>query len=175
MARYAIFPAKGDTEVVELVCADGSGAIGMFPATGKGVVLDCGHALVAGYKCTLGKADYASLTADLRKFDKKECVVSGVGQPLKGADGAIRLEVACSDGLPGYMISFSDPQTPKEAVACSFAGNCVLADQQAEGARASARSPKRRSRKGPRGFTPRGPFFAFQNREAGSSLRLLPR
>jgi hypothetical protein len=133
VSRYAIFPAKGDTEVVELVCADGSGAIGMFPATGKGVVLDCGHALVAGYKCTLGKADYASLTADLRKFDKKECVVSSVGQPLKGADGAIRLEVACSDGLPGYMISFSDPQTPKEAVACSFAGNCVLPTNKPKG------------------------------------------
>jgi hypothetical protein len=133
VARYAIFPAKGNTEVVELVCEDGAGAIGMFPATGKGTVLDCGHALVAGYKCTLGKADYAALTADLRKFDKKECVVSSVGQPLKGADGLIRLEVACSDGLPGYMISFADPQTPKEAVACSFAGNCVLPTNKPKG------------------------------------------
>ena len=124
--RYAIFPAKGNMEVVELVCADGNGAIGMFPATGKGTVLDCGHALVAGYKCTLGKADYAGLTADLRKFDKKECTVSSVGAPLKATDGTIRLEVACSDGLPGYMIAYSDPQTAKEAVACSFAGNCIL-------------------------------------------------
>jgi hypothetical protein len=126
VARYAIFPAKGNIEVVELVCADGAGAIGMFPATGKGTVLDCGHALIAGYKCTLGKADYAGLTADLRKFDKKECTVSSVGSPLKAADGTVRLEVACSDGLPGYMIAYSDAQTPKEAVACSFAGNCVL-------------------------------------------------
>jgi len=126
VTRYAIFATKGNTEVVELVCGDGSGAIGMFPATGKGTVLDCGHALVAGYKCTLGKPDYAGLTADLRKFDKKECTVSAVGAPLKATDGSIRLEVACSDGLPGYMIAFTDPQTPKEAVACSFAGNCVL-------------------------------------------------
>ncbi|WP_372783819.1 hypothetical protein [Phenylobacterium sp.] len=126
VARYAIFPTRGAEEVVELVCADGAGAIGMFPATGKGKVLDCGHALVAGYKCTLGKPDYAALTADLRKFDKKECTVSSVGSPLKAADGTIRLEVACSDGLPGYMIAFSDPQTAKEAVACSFAGNCTL-------------------------------------------------
>jgi len=126
VTRYAIFPAKGNIEVVELVCADGAGAIGMFPATGKGTVLDCGHALIAGYKCTLGKADYAGLTADLRKFDKKECTVSSVGSPLKAADGTVRLEVACSDGLPGYMIAYTDAQTPKEAVACSFAGNCVL-------------------------------------------------
>jgi hypothetical protein len=131
--RYAVFPAKGSDEVVELVCADGSGAIGMFPATGKGKVLDCGHALVAGYKCTLGKVDYSALTADLRKFDKKECTVSGVGQPLKASDGTTHLEVACSDGLPGYMISFSDPQTPKEAVACSFAGNCVLPTNKPKG------------------------------------------
>lgn len=126
VARYAIFPAKGADEVVELVCADGNGAIGIFPATGKGTVLDCGHALLAGYKCTLGKADYAGLTADLRKFDKKECTVSSTGQPLKGSDGLMRLEVACSDGLPGYMVSYSDAQTAKEALACSFAGNCIL-------------------------------------------------
>lgn len=124
--KYAVFPAKDQTEVVELVCNDGAGAIGMFPATGKGKVLDCGHSLVAGYKCTLGKADYSALTADLNKFDKKECQVSSVGQPLKAADGTIRLEVACSDGLPGYMINFSDPTTAKEVVGCAFAGNCTL-------------------------------------------------
>lgn len=126
VTRYAVFPQQGDREVVELVCSDGAGAIGLFPATGKGTVLDCGHALLAGYKCTLGKTDFAGLTADLRKFDKKECTVSGVGTPLKSADGTMRLEVACTDGLPGYMLQFTDPQTPKDAVACSIAGNCVL-------------------------------------------------
>lgn len=126
VAKYAIFPPAGDKEVVELVCADGAGAIGMFPATGKGMVLDCGHALVAGYKCSLGKVDYAGLTADLRKFDKKECTVSSVGSPLKAANGGIHLEVACSDGLPGYMIEFTDPQTPKDVQACTFSSSCVL-------------------------------------------------
>jgi hypothetical protein len=133
VAKYAIFPTQGDKEVVELVCGDGNGAIGMFPATGKGTVLDCGHALVAGYKCSLGKADYTGLTNDLRKFDKKECTVSSVASPLKAADGSIHLEVACSDGLPGYMITFTDPQTAKEATACSFAGNCVLPTNKTKG------------------------------------------
>jgi hypothetical protein len=133
VSKYAVFPAAGDKEVVEMVCGDGNGAIGMFPATGKGVVLDCGHALLAGYKCTLGKVDYSGLTADLRKFDKKECTVSSTGQPLKAPDGSIRLEVACSDGLPGYMIQFSDPSTAKEAVACSFAGNCTLPTNKKKG------------------------------------------
>jgi hypothetical protein len=131
--KYAVFPAKEQTEVVELVCTDGSGAIGMFPATGKGQVLDCGHSLIAGYRCSLGKADYAALTADLNKFDKKECQVSSVGQPLKAADGSIRLEVACSDGLPGYMITFTDVHTPKEVVGCAFAGNCVLPTNKKKG------------------------------------------
>ncbi len=126
VSRYAVFPTRGTDEVVEMVCGDGAGAIGMFPAVGKGQVLDCGHALVAGYKCTLGRPDYAGLTADLRKFDQKECTVSTVGTPLKAADGSIRLEVACSDGLPGYMIGFTNPTTPKEAIGCRFAGSCVL-------------------------------------------------
>ncbi|HEX3887636.1 MAG TPA: hypothetical protein VHW05_09080 [Phenylobacterium sp.] len=126
VSRYAVFPSQGDKEVVELVCSDGTGAIGMFPATGKGTVLDCGHAPLAGYKCTLTKVDYAGLTAELRKFGKKECTVSGVGQPLKAPDGTMRLEVACSDGLPGYMIQFSDPSTSKGVDACSITGNCVL-------------------------------------------------
>ena len=131
--RYAVFPTKGNEEVVELVCAGGNGAIGMFPATGKGKVLDCGHALLAGYKCTLGKADYTALTDDLKKFDKKDCVVSQVGQPLKSPDGSMRLEVACADGLPGYMVTYSDPGTPKEAVGCTFAGNCTLPSNKKKG------------------------------------------
>lgn len=126
VSKYAVFPAKGQDEVVELVCTDGKGAIGMFPAIGKGQVLDCGHALIAGYRCTLGKSDYSGLTADLRKFDQKECTVSAVGQLLKAPDGSFRLEVACSDGLPGYMIGFTNPTTPKDAIGCRFAGSCVL-------------------------------------------------
>lgn len=133
VTRYAVFPTNGDKEIVELVCGDGNGAIGMFPATGKGVVLDCGHALVAGYKCTLGKADYAGLTADLRKFDKKECTVSSTGQPGKTPTGTIRLEVACSDGLPGYVIEYADPQTAKEVVGCTFAGTCTLPTNKKKG------------------------------------------
>jgi hypothetical protein len=133
VSKYAVFPAQGDKETVELVCTDGNGAIGIFPASGKGVVLDCGHALIAGFKCTLGKVDFTGLTNDLKKFDKKECTVSSTGQPLKAPDGTIRLEVACSDGLPGYMIQFTDAQTPKDVTACSFAGNCVLPTNKKKG------------------------------------------
>jgi hypothetical protein len=130
--KYAVFPQRGPEEVVELVCTGGNGAIGIFPATGKGKVLDCGHALLAGYKCSLGKADYAPLTDDLKKFDKKDCTVSAVGQPLKAPDGSMKLEVACADGLPGYMITYTDG-APKEAVGCTFAGNCTLPTNKKKG------------------------------------------
>ncbi|RAK54210.1 hypothetical protein DJ017_06580 [Phenylobacterium soli] len=127
VTRYALFPARPDNkEAVELVCADGNSAIGIFPATGKGDVLDCGHALVAGYKCSLGKADYSALTADLRKFEKS-CTVSNARPAAKTQKGTILVEVACSDGLPGYMIEYSAaPVNALGATGCRFAGGCQL-------------------------------------------------
>ena len=41
--------------------------------------------------------------------------------------------VACSDGLPGYVIEYTDPLTPKEVVACGFAGSCVLPTNKKKG------------------------------------------
>ncbi|HEX3701317.1 MAG TPA: hypothetical protein VHV27_11660 [Phenylobacterium sp.] len=125
--KYAVFPARGADEAVELVCTDGSSAVGLFPATGKGHVYDCGHALVAGYKCSLGKADYAAVTADLQKYNAKSCQVSDVRIAGKTAKGTVLMEVACADKLPGYMIEYeTSPVTALAATGCRFAGNCVL-------------------------------------------------
>lgn len=126
--KYALFPMRGDEEVVELVCKDGKGAIGIFPATGKGEVLECGRALAAGYKCSLGKVDYAGLTADLRKFDQKTCTVSDARPAAKTAKGTTLIEVACSDGFKGYMIEYKTAPTVTAVAAtgCAFAGNCQL-------------------------------------------------
>jgi hypothetical protein len=127
VSKYAVFPAKGSDEVVELVCSDGASAVGVFPATGKGQVLDCGHALVAGYKCSLGKADYSALTADLRKFDQKTCVVSNARPAAKTQKGTILVEVACADGYKGYMIEYNPtPVTAVGATGCAFTGGCKL-------------------------------------------------
>ena len=100
----------------------------MFPATGKGQVVDCGRALVAGYKCGLGKVDYASLTADLRKFDQKTCVVSDSRLAAKTTKGTTLLEVACADGFKGYMIEYQTAPTVTaiNATGCAFTGNCQL-------------------------------------------------
>jgi hypothetical protein len=128
--RYALFPAQSTDEVVELVCKDGSSAVGVFKANGKGEVLNCGHALAAGYRCTLGKIDtgYAALTADLQKNNVKTCKVSNARTAAKSAKGTVFVEVACADGLNGYMIEYN--VAPKvaaiSATGCAFTGGCTL-------------------------------------------------
>ncbi|THD81995.1 MAG: hypothetical protein E7812_04100 [Phenylobacterium sp.] len=132
VTKYAVFPARGDVEAVEMVCGDGSAAVGLFPATGKGQVYDCGHALIAGYKCSLGKADYAAVTADLQKFNAKSCAVSDVRVAGKTAKGTVLMEVACADKLPGYMVEYNTaPVSAIGATGCRFAGNCILPTNKA--------------------------------------------
>src|SRR5206468_711745 len=116
-------PMRGNDEVVELACKSGSGAIGIFPATGKGQILDCGHALAAGYKCSLSKSPgYDALTGDLRKFNQKSCTVSNARVSGKTTKGTVMVEVACSDGYKGYMIEYNTAPTVTAvgATSCAF-------------------------------------------------------
>jgi hypothetical protein len=128
--RYAVFPAQGTDDIVELVCKDGTGGVGIFKAAGKSQVLDCGHALVAGYKCGLNKAGAGNdaLTADLRKFDQKTCVVSNSRLAAKTQKGTILVEVACADGYKGYMLEYNTTPTVTAigATGCAFTGGCKL-------------------------------------------------
>ena len=129
--KYAVFPPRpGSTdEAVELVCKDGSGAVGLFPATGKGQVLDCGHALALGFKCSQGSdRGFASLTADLKKHGKTTCTVSDARISGQTAKGTVMVEVACADGLKGYMIEYNTKPTVTAigASGCAFAGGCQL-------------------------------------------------
>jgi hypothetical protein len=130
VSKYAIFPAPAGEDIVELVCEDGNGGVGFFRSgANKSEVLDCGHALVAGFRCGLNKAGagYDALTADLRKFDLKTCVVSSSRLAAKTTKGNLLLEVGCSDGLKGYMIEYSpSPMTAVSATSCAFAGGCKL-------------------------------------------------
>lgn len=127
--HYANFPNRGNEEVVELSCKNGSGAIGFFDAGGKGTVMDCGHALAAGYKCTLSKDNgYAALTSDLKKFNYKTCQVSNARNAGVTTKGTTMLEVACADGYKGYMIEYNTKPTVAAvgAQGCAFAGGCKL-------------------------------------------------
>lgn len=126
--RYAIFPTQGKEEVVELVCKDGSGGVGIFPATGAGKVVDCGHAPVVGYQCSLTdkKGAYAILTADLKKLDRASCEVSDSRLVGTTQQGTSLMEVACADGLKGYVIEYAPDLTAKAATGCALAGGCKL-------------------------------------------------
>lgn len=128
--RYALFPPRPGEEIVEMVCKDGKGAIGLFKASGgASQVLDCGRAPVAGYKCSLTKdPGYANLTSDLKKFNFNSCEVSESRVVGKSEKGTTFVEVACADGLKGYMIEYqSAPKVQAvNAIGCAFAGNCKL-------------------------------------------------
>ncbi|WP_293677433.1 hypothetical protein [uncultured Phenylobacterium sp.] len=119
---YAVFPAQPGQEVLELTCKDGAEVVAVFPARGPGKVYDCGHALVAGFKCAPGKLNYSPLTADLRKLGKTDCSVSDVVARAKSAKGNPQIEVACADGLPGYVVEYTDPATPVGALGCRLVG-----------------------------------------------------
>lgn len=125
--KYALFPTRNPREeVAELVCKDGSGAILLSTAGQKSVVMDCGRAPVAGYKCSLGKdPGYSFLTADLKKFrSDTTCAVSNSRVVGKTEKGTTFMEVACSDGLKGYVIEYQTAPAVSavQAVGCAFAG-----------------------------------------------------
>jgi len=116
-------------EVVELACSnrpDGAMAIfGVKPS--DSVIFDCAHVELFGLpRCGLTKpaAAYPKLTEELKTFGKTSCAVSNeriVGVTADKARGFI--EVACADGLPGYVIQYTmATRAPANAVACSAAG-----------------------------------------------------
>jgi hypothetical protein len=115
-------------DVVELACSNRpDGGVGIFPAdvTQPGVVYDCIHAPLAGYRCSFTdpNAAVASLTADLAKLGKSDCVASAQRFMADTQDNKGFVEVACADGNPGFVVEYSTTPTvtPTEATACAFA------------------------------------------------------
>ena len=67
-----------------------------------------------------------ALTADMKKFEKS-CVVSNTRLAAKTAKGTLLLEVACTDGLKGYMIEYNaSPVTAVGVMGCAFVAGCKL-------------------------------------------------
>ncbi len=144
VSGYAPFSVSEDgKEVVELVCSNRpDGGVGIFAATSSGasLVLDCAHSEMKSYRCSLTKpaAAYPNLTAELKALGKTTCTVSNSRVVGVTADGHGYVEVACSDGLPGYMIEFvMSPYKVKAPIACSeargIAGGCTLAGNAKKG------------------------------------------
>jgi hypothetical protein len=140
VSGYAPLPATADvpahSEVVEVTCGNRpDGAIAIFPASSseKATVYDCAHSELEGYRCSLSKpaAAYDKLTAELANFGKKSCTVSNARNVGITADGRGYTEVACADGLQGYMIEYTvKPLAMKSVIVCSEAkgisGGCTL-------------------------------------------------
>jgi hypothetical protein len=136
VSGYAPFEVGGQgKEVVELVCSNRpDGGVAEFPVSGAaGVVYDCAHSELAGYRCSLSKpaAAYGKLTDDLKALGKNTCQVSESRVVGVTSDQTGYIEVGCSDGLPGYMIAYTmNPIKPKTPLVCAEAkgigGGCTL-------------------------------------------------
>lgn len=116
---------KDKAEVVELHCANRpDGAIGLLPADNSpGRVYDCVHAGAIGAACHLSSpsAVYDRYTQILASKGRGTCKVSNA-QALGRYTSGDMIEVACSDGLPGWVIELS-PQTSQasELLSCGQA------------------------------------------------------
>lgn len=131
VSKYAPFPSPAGKDVVEMACSNrADGAVGVFAGPSeKSVVYDCGRAILAGYRCSFTKpADsMGAFTADLKKLGKDSCVVSANRVVGKTAKGTTYVEVACADGLKGYVLEYTtEPLNAIGVVGCAFTKDCKL-------------------------------------------------
>ncbi|MDP3745832.1 MAG: hypothetical protein Q8Q88_02180 [Phenylobacterium sp.] len=130
VSKYGPFPSGEGKDVVELACSNRpDGAVGIFGPGTKSQVVDCARAPIAGYRCSFTKPDagYKLVTADLKKQGKNECEVSNTRVIGRTAKGTTYFEVACADGLKGYILEYQ-PETlePISVIGCAFSKDCKL-------------------------------------------------
>lgn len=136
VSKYADFPARADgAEVVELACSNRpEGGVGFFPPHGAPVVLDCLRTGAEGYECTFTDIQplFSKLSDQLKAKGKGSCVVSGARPYGMNASGGDLVEVACSDGGPGWVMEYAaGSAAPTELLNCTQAaamggGGCQL-------------------------------------------------
>jgi hypothetical protein len=121
-----------NAEVVELACSDhADGAVAKFPIDkgGKPVFLDCLQAGGLGLTCTLSQptALYAKYTnAIASKKAGATCKVSGAKWLAQTATTDL-IETACSDGLPGYVVSVNKAGGFGDLLTCGEVGRAGAA------------------------------------------------
>jgi hypothetical protein len=131
VSKYAPFPSTNNKDIVEMACSNRpDGGVGVFGGPNeKPIVYDCARAPIAGYRCSFTKLDvnsYGSVTADLKKMGKADCAVSNARVIGKTAKGTTYMEVACADGLKGYVMEYSADLTPVNTTGCAFTKDCKL-------------------------------------------------
>jgi hypothetical protein len=124
--RYLGKETKSNSEIVELACNNRpDGAIALFPiGAGKGQVFDCVQGGSIGVACQLTQptAVYAKYTDKLVAQGKNQCKVSGAKYLASTTAGSDFIETACSDGLPGFVISVDHTTgAVKELLTCGQA------------------------------------------------------
>jgi hypothetical protein len=137
--KYGMLPTNDPKkEIVELKCK--GSAIAVFTAT-AGTVYDCVTAELNGFRCSFTKKDtqYARLTKDLVGFNKASCQVSDA-RIIGATDTEGFVEVACSDGLPGWVLGYPigvAKPAAKEFLSCAQAkgigGGCKLPTNKVKG------------------------------------------
>lgn len=124
--RYMGKETKTNSEIVELACKNRpDGAIALFPISGgKSQIFDCVQGGSLGVTCQLTQpsATYTKYTDKLVAQGKTQCKVSGAKYLASTTAGSDFIETACSDGLPGFVISVDHAtgQT-KELLSCGQA------------------------------------------------------
>ena len=121
--RYLGKETKSNSEIVELACKNRpEGGIGVFPISGgKPQVFDCLQGGAYGVTCQLSQPAtiYAKYTDRLVAMGKNQCKVSGAKYLASTTDGADYIETACSDGLPGFVVSVDhNTGATKELLTC---------------------------------------------------------
>jgi hypothetical protein len=124
--RYLGKETKTNSEIVELACKNrADGGIALFPiGAGKAQVFDCVQGGSLGVACQLTQASavYAKYTDRLAAQGKTQCKVSGAKYLASTTAGSDFIETACSDGLPGFVISVDHATgVTKELLTCGQA------------------------------------------------------
>ena len=110
--RTRVVGMSGQREVVELACSNRpDGAFGLFPSAGAGTaeIVDCVKATgKLRQTCTLTQpsALYARYSAALVAKGRGSCKVSEA-RYLGSSGGGDVIETACTDGKPGWVITFA--------------------------------------------------------------------
>ncbi len=125
--------SPGVTEAMEVTLQGGLGGM-LITKDSKTMYFDCGRSQAEGYACSLNGKEAANLamTAQLKAQGKTSCIVNGT-RAMASATSAY-VEVACTDGAPGFMLKFprtsNVPAESYDVYTCADAktigGGCAL-------------------------------------------------
>ena len=118
VSKFNLLPAPATvTQAVDLACGSGDGGVLVIKGD-KTVAFNCARSQSEGYACGFApNSGLPAMTAQLKALGKATCTVSAV-RALASATFAY-VEVACSDGAPGFLLRYArDSNTPESNYLC---------------------------------------------------------